>query len=79
LGLESYYDKQLKGEKGYVKFFSDAKGQRMPGEADDYTAPVDGNNLKLTIDTRVQTIIERELDNVQATYNPDGIIAIAMN
>lgn len=79
LGLESFYDKQLKGEKGYVKFFSDAKGRRMPDEADDYTAPVDGNNLKLTIDSRVQTIIERELDNVQATYNPDGIIAIAMN
>jgi stage V sporulation protein D (sporulation-specific penicillin-binding protein) len=79
LGLEAYYDEQLKGEKGYVKFFSDAKGQRMPDEADDYTAPVDGKNLKLTIDSRVQTIIERELDNVQATYNPDGIIAIAMN
>ncbi|PMC38340.1 stage V sporulation protein D [Bacillus sp. UMB0899] len=79
LGLEAYYDEQLKGQKGYVKFYSDAKGKRMPDEADDYTAPVDGDNLKLTIDSRVQTIIERELDNAQATYNPDGIIAIAMN
>ena len=79
LGLEAYYDEQLKGQKGYVKFYSDAKGKRMPDEADDYTAPVDGNNLKLTIDSRVQTIMERELDNAQATYNPDGIIAIAMN
>ncbi|MGG3926380.1 stage V sporulation protein D [Metabacillus fastidiosus] len=79
LGLESYYDEYLKGEKGYVKFYSDAKGRRMPNEADDYSAPVDGLNLKLTIDSRVQTIIERELDNAQAKYKADGIIAIAMN
>ncbi|MFC0271191.1 stage V sporulation protein D [Metabacillus herbersteinensis] len=79
LGLESYYDKQLQGEKGYVKFYSDAKGKRMPDEADDYTAPVDGMNLKLTIDSRVQTILERELENAEAMYNPDAIIAIAMN
>ncbi|MDR0137260.1 stage V sporulation protein D [Metabacillus idriensis] len=79
LGLESYYDEQLKGTKGYVKFYSDAKGKRMPEEADEYTAPVDGLNLKLTIDSKVQTIMERELDNAQAAYNPDGMIAIAMN
>ncbi|RUU69974.1 stage V sporulation protein D, partial [Mesorhizobium sp. M7A.F.Ca.MR.362.00.0.0] len=47
--------------------------------ADDYEAPVNGNDLKLTIDTRVQTIIERELDIAEQTYNPDSIIAIAMN
>ncbi|MFY0759152.1 stage V sporulation protein D [Metabacillus dongyingensis] len=79
LGLESYYDEQLKGTKGYVKFYSDAKGKRMPDEADEYTAPIDGLNLKLTIDSKVQTIVERELDNAQAAYNPDGMIAIAMN
>ncbi len=78
-GLELYYDEQLSGTAGSVKYYSDAKGKRMPDIADDYTAPVDGSNLKLTIDTRVQTIIERELDNAEATYNPDGIIAIAMN
>jgi stage V sporulation protein D (sporulation-specific penicillin-binding protein) len=78
-GLELYYDEQLSGTKGSVKYYSDAKGKRMPDIADDYTPPVDGLNLKLTIDTRVQTIIERELDNAEATYNPDGIIAIAMN
>ncbi|MBM7701769.1 stage V sporulation protein D [Metabacillus iocasae] len=78
-GLELYYDKELSGEKGYVKLYSDAKGKRMPDIADDYTSPVDGLDLKLTIDSRVQTIIERELDIAQSTYNPDGIIAIAMN
>lgn len=78
-GLELYYDDKLKGKKGHVSFFADAKGRRMPDIADSYEPPVDGLNLKLTIDTRVQTIIERELDIAEAAYHPDGIIAIAMN
>jgi stage V sporulation protein D (sporulation-specific penicillin-binding protein) len=78
-GLEKYYDEQLKGEKGGVEFYADAKGNRMPFLSDDYTPPVDGLNLKLTIDTNIQTIMERELDIAEATYNPDGAIAIAMN
>lgn len=79
MGLEAYYDKQLKGTKGSVQFYADAKQQRMDDMADDYQPPVDGLDLKLTIDNKVQTIVERELDIAQAKYNPDGIIAIAMN
>jgi stage V sporulation protein D (sporulation-specific penicillin-binding protein) len=79
MGLELFYDKELNGERGSVKFYANAKGERMDDMADDYEHPVDGLDLKLTIDTRIQTIVERELDIAQATYNPDGIIAIAMN
>lgn len=79
MGLELYYDEQLKGEGGSVQFYADAKHNRMNDKADDYKAPVDGYDLKLTIDSKVQTIIERELDIAEATYNPDGLIAIAMN
>jgi stage V sporulation protein D (sporulation-specific penicillin-binding protein) len=78
-GIELYYEDKLSGQKGHVSFFSDAKGRRMPNLADEYTQPVDGLNLKLTIDTNVQTIIERELDIAEAIYKPDGAIAIAMN
>ncbi|VEF48496.1 stage V sporulation protein D [Bacillus freudenreichii] len=79
MGLELYYDKELQGKKGSVQFFSDAKGRRMPDMSDDYEAPVDGYDLKLTIDTRIQTIMERELDNAEAQFKPDGIVAIAMD
>ncbi|MGJ9381313.1 stage V sporulation protein D [Salipaludibacillus sp. CF4.18] len=78
-GIELFYDEQLAGEKGYVSFYSDAKGQRMPNLADRYTPPENGDDLKLTIDSNVQTIIERELDEAEATYNPDGAMAIAMD
>ncbi|WP_100373297.1 stage V sporulation protein D [Bacillus sp. FJAT-45037] len=78
-GLEQYYDKELKGEKGHVSFFSTAKGNRMPNLADEYTAPNNGFDLRLTVDSKVQTIMENHLDIAEATYNPDGAIAIAMN
>ncbi len=79
MGLELYYDEELKGEKGSVQFYANAKGQRMEDMADDYEPPKDGLDLKLTIDSKVQTIVERELDIAEAKYNPDGIIAIAMD
>lgn len=79
MGLELYYDKELKGKKGSVQFFSDAKGRRMPDMSDDYDPPEDGYDLRLTIDTKVQTIMERELDNAETRYKPDGIVSIAMN
>ncbi|MGX6442043.1 stage V sporulation protein D [Neobacillus sp. K501] len=79
MGLEQYYDKELSGDRGSVKFYANAKGERMNDMADDYEEPIDGLDLKLTIDTKIQTIVERELDIAEATYNPDGIIAIAMN
>lgn len=79
MGLELYYDEELKGDKGAVQLYLSAKGKKMQGLADDFKPPVDGLDLKLTIDSKVQTIIERELDLAEAKYNPDGIIAIAMN
>ncbi len=79
MGLELYYDKDLSGEKGSVQFYSTAKGQRMEDMPDDYEPPVDGLDLTLTIDSRIQTVVERELDLAEAKYNPDGIIAIAMD
>lgn len=79
MGLELYYDKELSGTEGYVKFYASAKGERMNDMADDYEAPIDGLDLKLTIDAKVQTIVERELDLAEALYDPDAITAIAMN
>lgn len=79
MGLELFYNEQLSGEKGRVSFYSDAKGNKIPSLSDEYKPPKDGLNLKLTIDSKIQSIVERELDIAVAKYNPDGGLAIAMN
>src|SRR5699024_6629735 len=79
MGLELYHDEKLRGEKGSLSFYSDAKGGKLEKLADVYKAPTDGLDLKTTIDSDVKTIIERELDHAVAKYNPEGAIAIAVN
>lgn len=79
VGIEKNYDDKLSGKKGQVEFYADAKGNRMPFMSDEYTPPKSGMHLKLTIDSRIQTIIERELDHAEIMYHPDGALAIAMN
>ncbi|WP_042223860.1 stage V sporulation protein D [Oceanobacillus manasiensis] len=79
MGLELYYDEMLKGKEGSLSFYSDAKGRRLDSLADVYTPPEDGLNLKTTINSKVQTIIERELDLAVSKYSPDGALAIAVN
>ncbi|MEN1966974.1 stage V sporulation protein D [Lentibacillus sp. N15] len=79
MGLELYYDDNLSGEEGSLSFYSDAKGKKLTDLADVYRSPVDGLNLKTTINSKVQTIMERELDLAVEKYNPDGALAIAVN
>ncbi|GAB3793548.1 stage V sporulation protein D [Virgibacillus kimchii] len=79
MGLELFYDDKLKGEQGSLSFFSDAKGRRLDDLADVYSPPSDGLNLRTTINAKVQSIIERELDLAVSKYNPDGALAIAVN
>jgi stage V sporulation protein D (sporulation-specific penicillin-binding protein) len=79
VGIELYYDEKLSGKEGSLSFFSDAKGHKLERMADIYNPPEDGLDLKLTIDTNIQSIIERELDLAMAKYNPDGALAIAMD
>ncbi|WP_084220079.1 stage V sporulation protein D [Jeotgalibacillus soli] len=78
-GLELMHDEKLKGENGAIEFFTDAKGKDMEQMGSQYNLPLPGEDLYLTIDERIQSILERELTNAQITYNPDQMLAIAMN
>ena len=77
-GLELQYDSYLKGENGSIKYYSDAKGQRLK-MAEIYEKPQNGINVMLTIDYNIQASVERELDNIVSRYNPDSALAIVMN
>ncbi|MBH8598056.1 stage V sporulation protein D [Thermoactinomyces sp. CICC 10523] len=78
-GLELVYDDKLKGTPGYVSFSATASGDKLPGGHDRYTPPKDGLNLELTLDYHIQTFIERELDQAMAKYQPESVLAIAMD
>ena len=77
-GLELMYDDYLSGTNGNIKYYSDAKGNRL-NVAEEYIKATPGNNLTLTIDLDLQLAVERELDNVVSMYNPEHVIALAMD
>ena len=77
-GLELMYDKYLTGKDGAIKYFSDAKGNKLK-LSEVYEKPQNGMNLTLTINKDIQASIERELDNAVTKYKPDRVIALAMN
>lgn len=77
-GLELMYDHYLTGSYGAIKYFSDAKGNRLQ-LTEIYEEPQDGINVNLTIDYKIQAALERELDNAVAKYNPDQALGIVMD
>lgn len=77
-GLELQYDDYLTGTKGAIKYFSDAKGNRL-NMPEVYVEPVNGMNISLTIDINIQKSLERELDNIIDMFTPENALAIVMN
>ena len=77
-GLELKYNEYLTGKSGSIKYFSDAKGNKLDLN-EIYEVPTDGMNIMLTINNDIQKSIERELDNAVSKYNPEHAIAIAMD
>ena len=79
-GIEAKYDKILSGTKGAIKRHTDAKGGEIGEEGETYIAAVDGDDLILTIDANIQSIVEKYLkeaciDNVCT----DGGNIVAIN
>ena len=59
-GIEAKYDEELKGTNGRIERQTNAAGESLGGE--EYIAAIDGNNLILTIDMTIQSIVEKYLE-----------------
>lgn len=79
VGIELQYDQYLSGINGSINYYMNAKSKNLNIYPADYIYPTNGMDIELTIDTRVQDVVERELNNAYQTYNPDSILALAMN
>ena len=60
-GIEAKYDKELKGTRGSIQRHTDAKGGEIGSEGENYVSAIDGNDLVLTIDLTIQSIVEKYL------------------
>ena len=79
-GIEALYDSKLKGETGKIIKITDAKGNAILKEGEDYESAIDGDSLVLTIDATVQGVAEKYLKEACIDNNcTDGGSVIVMN
>jgi stage V sporulation protein D (sporulation-specific penicillin-binding protein) len=79
-GIEAKYDDILKGENGYINRAQNGKGEDVGTDGEEHIDPVQGDSIVLTIDSNIQSIVEKYIeeaciDNVCT----DGASIILMN
>ena len=78
-GLESYYDKYLKGIDGKSLTQTNARGEEIENSLAYYIPSVAGANLRTTIDVQMQAILERELTSAYNEHKALGVSGIVIN
>lgn len=79
-GLEGYFNNELKGEDGFLLGDKGSyQGRKIIIDKEEYLAPVDGNNLVLTIDYAVQLFVCQKLKEAQDKHKFTSGSAIVMD
>ncbi|MEK3935192.1 penicillin-binding transpeptidase domain-containing protein [Sporosarcina sp. FSL W7-1349] len=78
-GIEYAYDEILRGTGDKIRLFTDAKGVPLPHVDDGFKTGKEGASVELTIDLRMQKIVERELLQAMEKYDAEQALSIVMN
>ncbi|MGH3102379.1 MAG: stage V sporulation protein D, partial [Thermoleophilia bacterium] len=76
-GLEYSQDELLHGQDGKRRLIKDALGEPISMVEVERSEP--GQDLKLTLDARIQERAEAVLSDVGQTYTPEGATAVVMD
>ncbi|MBE6157107.1 MAG: PASTA domain-containing protein [Firmicutes bacterium] len=79
LGIESYFDEELSGIDGKTTYQTDAYGYTLPSAEVITESAVDGNDIYLTIDRRIQMFAEDLTKNLADNYEMDWMIFSVMD
>ncbi|MGM8364226.1 penicillin-binding transpeptidase domain-containing protein [Virgibacillus sp. W0181] len=78
-GMEKVMDDMLSGKKGHITYERDQYNKKLLDPNEVIQEPVDGNDIYLTIDQKIQTLLEDVMNQVEDEYHPKRITAIVMN
>lgn len=79
IGIEKELDEVLRGESGYISYQRDYYKKKLLDPNEVIKQPVNGDNVYLTIDQKVQILLEDVMSEVEDEYNPERITAMVMN
>ncbi|PAD37236.1 penicillin-binding protein [Terribacillus saccharophilus] len=78
-GIEQQLNDQLAGKNGNISYERDGYGYKLLNPSEEVQAAQDGDNVYLTIDQKIQTLLEDTLTQVDDKWNPKKISAVVMN
>ena len=79
LGIEGYYNKELTGESGYIKYEKDGRGNRIANSNEYKEDAVNGDNIYLTIDSNIQLFIENEVKKASKESKGEWVVMGVMD
>lgn len=75
-GVERLMDFYLKGQDGWIESEKDGRRRELPQFRTREIRPTDGENVELTIDLNIQSIVEKEIEKVVEEYKPESVSII---
>lgn len=79
LGIESYFNEELKGSNGKITYQTDAYGYTLPSAEVIKEDAVDGNDIHLTIDSNIQLFAETLTTELSDEYDMDWMVFSVMD
>lgn len=79
IGLEVKYEDYLKGTNGKILTLTDARGVEIENAGERRQEPVDGYNLRISLDYNIQTYCEQAAKRVMEQKSADSVSIIVMN
>ncbi|WP_042223861.1 penicillin-binding protein [Oceanobacillus manasiensis] len=78
-GIENVMDDILKGIDGKITYQRDKYNKKLLDPSEVVTTPENGDDIYLTIDQKIQTLLEDAMTQVDSKYNPERMSAVVMN
>ena len=78
-GVEAYYNDYLKGTDGYSYVQSDLQGKEIGGALRYYISAIEGDNINLTIDSKMQLIVEQTLEQIMEEQKAKSVTGIILD
>ena len=78
IGLEVMYDKKLMGTNGQILTLTDARGVEIEDAGETRINPIDGNNLRISLDYNIQMYAQQAAEKAMQAKEADSVSIIVM-
>ena len=79
LGIEGYYNEELTGISGHIKYEKDGRGNIIANSNEYREEAIDGANVYLTIDSNIQLFVENEVKKAAEKSKGEWVLLGVMN